>query len=301
MKLHKLIRPLPALFVCLLAGLATTPRAAESVKPTARHSLWKVPGKTNAVYLFGSIHFLKKDFYPLPAPIEDAFRNSQTVVFETDLAELEDLKTQFKLLQLGQFPAGETLEKNISKETYAKLQAKLKGTAGLNTMLDQFRPWMAAVTLVVFEIQKLGFDPNNGIDKYFHRQALKDKKQIEGLETVDFQTGLFADLSKEDQESFLKETLDDIDGFSKTFDDIIDGWKTGDSKKVEGLMLDSMRKYPAIYKKFVTDRNERWVPKIEGLLRSGKDAFVVVGAGHLVGTNGVVELLKKKGIPVQQL
>src|SRR5262249_27641624 len=253
------------------------------------------------VYLLGSIHFLKKEFYPLDATIEDAFKKSQVVVFETDIAELESLNNVIKLATLGKYPEDDSLKKNVSKETYEKLQAKLKETAVPSTLIDQFRPWMAAVTLIAFEIQKLGFDPSNGVDKYFQRLATEQKKKIEGLETVDFQMSLFGDLSKEDQELFLRETLDDIDQFSKLFNDIIDSWKTGDSKKIEDLLLDSMRKYPAVYKNFVTDRNERWVPKIEELLRSGQNAFVVVGAGHLVGTNGVVELLKKKGLTVQQL
>ena len=301
MKLSKLPSRILPLLLCLLLNPTFCFPAEQAAKASSKHSLWKVQGKTNAVYLFGSIHFLKKEFYPLDAPIEEAFKKSQTVVFETDIAELESPKNALKLMTLGQFPEGETLEKHLTKETYAKLQKKLKEASVPATLLEQLRPWMAAVTLVVFEIYKLGFEPSNGIDKYFHRQALEAKKKIEGLETVEFQTSLFADLAKEDQEAFLKQTLDDLDQFEKSFNDIIEGWQTGDAKKIEDLLLDPMRKYPAIFKKFLTDRNERWVPKIEDLLRSGQNVFVVVGAGHLVGTNGVVELLKKKGLTVRQL
>src|SRR5438445_8076306 len=177
MKLSKLTSRILLLVLCLLVNPTFRFPAEETSKASPKHSLWKVQGKTNAVYLFGSIHFLKKEFYPLDAPIEDAFKKSQTVVFEADIAELESWENTLKLLSLGTYPEGESLRKNVGKETYAKLQSKLKEPTPL-AALDRLRPWMAAVALLVSEIQKLGFDPSNGVDKYFHRQALKESKKI---------------------------------------------------------------------------------------------------------------------------
>ena len=289
--------PILALVSLLIAPALS---AQEKIVPGAKHSLWKVQGKTNSVYLLGSIHFLKKEFYPLAAPIEDAYKKSSTVAFEADFDEMEKPETQFKFLAMGQYPDGETLEQNVDKETYQLLQKKLDGTL-FQPVIGQFRPWMAAMTIAVLELQKLGFDPQSGLDRYFFQKAKGDGKKIIAFETVDFQMGLFTGLSKDDQKLFLKETLQEMDRFAKTFADIIDAWKTGDAKRLDTQVLEDMRKYPAIYKKLLLDRNQSWIPKIEELLAGGKDAFVCVGAAHMVGVEGVVELLRKKGYKIEQL
>src|SRR5262245_43890391 len=99
--------------------------AQEAPKAQTKHCLWKVQGQTNSVAIFGSIHFLKKGFYPLPKPIEDAYTQSQILVLETDLDEMEAPETQIKMLQAGKYPNGQTLKQNLSKETYDKLQSHL--------------------------------------------------------------------------------------------------------------------------------------------------------------------------------
>ena len=291
--------------LAFLAALVFTPLLGAQTKTppatTARHSLWKIEGKTNAVYLFGSIHFLKQEFYPLDAAIEDAFKKAGTVMFETDLSAAEDLSAQLKILQMAQYPAGETLADNLTAETYRAFQKKVKELTGIEKMFDQFKPWMASMTLLIFELQRLGFNPQSGLDKHFYDQAKTDKKKISWFESPEFQIKLLDDFSKEDQERFLKSTLEDLDRFEKVFSEIINAWKTGDAKKIDTLISDDMRKYPSLYKKLLTDRNQSWLPKIEEILKSGPDTFIVVGAAHLVGKDGVVELLTKKGYKIQQL
>jgi len=109
-----------------------------------------------------------------------------------------------------------------------------------------------------------------------------------------------ANLSREDNELFLKSMLEDADRFPKIFADVIDAWKSGDAAKIEPLLLESTQKYPAIHRKFLTDRNRAWLPKLEELLQGQKDVFVVVGMAHLVSKDGVVDLLKKKGFRIEQ-
>jgi uncharacterized protein YbaP (TraB family) len=275
--------------------------AQPATAPKNTHSLWKAHGKSNSVYLLGSIHFAKADFYPLAKPIEQAYDGSAIIVFEANLGEMKTMETQVRLLKAGMCPAGETLGQQVGKETYAALQTWLKNTGGESSMLDQMKPWLASVTLVALELQKLGFNPGQGIDEHFYSRANEDKKEIRGLESVDFQINLFADLSREDSELFLKSMLEDLDRFPKIFGDVIEAWKVGDAAKIEPLLLEITKKYPAMYKKFLADRNRVWLPKIEELLAREKNVFVVVGMAHLVGNDGVVQLLKKKGVRVEQL
>jgi len=290
-------RPLVTLLLLLLCGAWT--RAAEAGK----HCFWEVKGEQGTLYLLGSIHFLKPEFYPLDPVIEEAFDRSEVVVFEADLAELKNPAAQIKFATQGLCPAGKTLKDYVSAETYAALQARLKeGLGGGGALFDRLRPWMAAMTLVVVELQKLGFNPEHGVDQYFHRKATKAEKRIEPLETVDFQMNLFANLPPESEDGFLRQTLDEVSSFKDLFGRVTAAWKSGDAAALDELIVQSMREHPKVLELFLIDRNKRWVPKLEGWMNEKKPVFAVVGAGHLVGTNSVVDLMRKqKGLTVRQL
>lgn len=275
--------------------------AQQPQKTSTKNSLWRVQGKTGTAYLFGSIHFLKKEFYPLAKPIEDAYAQSQIVMFETDFDEMQAPETQIKVLQHGQLAEGQTLKEHVSKETYASLEGYLTERMGLGNVFDKFKPWMAAVALISLELQKLGFDPEHGVDKYFFNKAKQDKKSIVPLETVDFQMGLFSSLTRAESDAMLKQTIEQISEFKKILGQMTDAWKTGDTAALDRLIVDAMREYPAVHKKLLLDRNKDWLGKVEKQLASGKTVFVVVGAAHLVGKDSLVDLLTKKGFKVQQL
>ncbi len=153
----------------------------------------------------------------------------------------------------------------------------------------------------MLEIQKLGIEPNHGVDKHYFERARKDGKEIVGLETLDFQIGLVTEFSKEEGELLMKITLRDIETTQKSFGDMLKAWRTGDTDALEKLMNEALREAPVIAKRLLTDRNRNWLPKIRELLRDDKNAVVIVGAGHLVGREGVVELLQREGLKVTQL
>ena len=285
----------------LIAMVALQPSwAAESPAAAAHHSLWKLEGKTNAVYLLGSIHLLKPENYPLAAPIESAFSNAQIVVFETDIEKMESPEAQFKLLSKSQLPEGETLKDRLSPALYSNFVKHAEDSGVPMMMLERFTPSMAAVTLEVMELMKLDLDPEYGLDKHFFDRARKSGKEIIPLETVDFQIGLITEFSKEESELLMKSTLEEIDNTRKLYGDMLKAWQNGDAPAMEKLLNEAMQEAPVIFRRLVTDRNRRWVPKIEELLRGGKNVIVIVGAGHLVGAEGVVELLKKEGLKVSQ-
>jgi uncharacterized protein YbaP (TraB family) len=293
--------PWMLLTVMALLGFENPAHAQQALKTQTKHSLWKVQGASNSVYLFGSIHFLKKDFYPLPKPIEDAYKQADITVFEVDLEEMKSPEAQLKMVKEGKYPEGETIKQHLPKETYEKLHAHVAETMGVGSAFDSLKPWMVAVALLGIELQKLGFDPEHGVDQYFADRARKDKKQVVALETVDLQLALFTGLSKDEEDAMLKETLQEISNFKTIFTDVIEAWKNGDTKGLDKFIVESMREHPKIHKKLLIDRNKEWAGKLEKLLAGPKDVFVVVGAAHLVGKDSVVDLLAKKRFKVQQL
>lgn len=287
--------------VLLVLGLVA-PMVAQQAPATdsTHHSLWKVEGKHATVYLLGSVHVLKPEDYPLPRVMESAFTNAATLAFETDIGALEQLDTQMKVLSKGQLPAGETLSGQLSPAVYARFTNHLASTGLPGVMFERLKPSLAAMTLMVMEYQKAGLNPEYGLDKHFYNEARQAHKPVVGLETVDFQIGLLTDFTKEEGELLMKCTLEDIDKTKKDLGEMLKAWQTGDASGLEKLLNEASREAPAIFKRLVADRNQRWVPQIETWLGGDQNVLVVVGAGHLVGKDGVVELLRKKGLKVVQ-
>jgi len=274
-----------------------TSKASESA---TKHSLWKAEGKKSVVYLLGSVHILKDEDYPLPEIIDTAFTNSQVVAFETDIAAMEDPGTAMKILGKARLPEGETLKTELSPQVYEEFMKHLKDSGVPAMMVEPLRPAMAAMMLEVFELTKIGLNPEKGLDKHFFGLAREAGKEIVPLETLDFQISLITDFTKDEGDALMKATLKDLDKIKEEFADIVRAWKVGDSQKLDKMLSEAMTESPAIYKRLVSNRNHNWIPKIEQFMDGNKTAIVIVGAAHLVGKEGVVELLKAKGYKVTQ-
>jgi uncharacterized protein YbaP (TraB family) len=252
------------------------------------------------VYLLGSVHVLKADNYPLPGVFESAFSNASVVVFETDIAAMLRPETQTQLMTQSELPNGQTLKDVLSTKTYAALTDYIKKAGLQEETIVSMRPGMAATMLVLQELQEDGYDPDKGMDLYFYQRCAKDGKTVRGLEPLEFQIGLLCGLSREEGEGIVKSTLKDLADAKSQFDDLLKAWQTGDSAALEKLLNDAQKEDPAVMKRILTDRNLKWAPQIEALAKGTNNAVVIVGAGHLVGKDGVVELLKQRGCKVSQ-
>jgi uncharacterized protein YbaP (TraB family) len=195
------------------------------------------------------------------------------------------------------------LEKHVSPEIYERV---VKETGGLGIpvgLLNKQKPWFLAITLVALESLKLGFDPNLGIDKYFLSKAEGGKKILE-LESLDDQLDLLSGFSGKDQELFLLYTLKDSKVMEQELSQLTRAWTSGDTKATESILTRSIsenERLSFIMEKLVYERNRKMASKIEDFLRTRETYFVVVGAGHLVGDRGIIEILKAKGYLVEQL
>jgi hypothetical protein len=246
---------------------------------------------------------LTADFYPLAPALETAFKESDLLVEEADLAEMLAPSAQFSLLQRGMLPAGQTLDKVVSPATIALVKAHSGSLGVLGGQLDavkQFKPWFLAMTLEALEWQKAGFDPLLGLDKHFYDRAQVDGKAIQGLETTEFQISLFDSMTPEQQERFLAETLKDLDKETASVGKLASAWKSGDVAGVERYVLQDLQNDPQVYQRLLVGRNRTWLPKIEALFSRSRPTFVVVGAAHLIGPDGLVSMLKAKGYRLVQ-
>ena len=288
------------LISALLLGLAISLPAAPAAA-TKKLSFWKVEGKTNAIHLLGSIHFLKRSFYPLPEPIETVFEQADTAVFEVDFEDARSPLQILKLQQAGFYEKGDSLRKHVSQKTYNELKEYLKRSGSKGDEMDQFKAWMVAVMVTGMEIQKLGYAAQDGVDQHFFARAKKEKKKIAGLETLEFQLSLFQGLTPEEEDAMLMDALQESSRFGGIVQEMVSSWERGDGPALDKLVSGEMRRFPKLYKKLLVDRNQAWIGPLEKLIKEGRNAFVVVGAAHLVGEDSVVEMLKKKGYRVTQL
>ncbi|UCF02092.1 MAG: TraB/GumN family protein [Deltaproteobacteria bacterium] len=267
---------------------------------TEKNFLWSVERGKSTMYLLGSIHLLPTELIALDEAIEAGYSDSKIIAFETNIDGLSDPAFEAKVTSLGLLPAGQTLEQHVSKQTYALLQQKV-GELGLQVeIFNQFKPWLCALTLTSMELQRLGFNPNYGIDRFFFDRAKQDGKDIRFLETIDDQLGLFTEMNGQEEDSFLAKVLQDLGTMRVKVIDMINAWKSGDSNKLASMVKMEFEGYPEVYAKMLVERNQKWVKQIEDLSKQNGHTLVVVGAAHLVGDDSILELLKRKGFEVEQ-
>ncbi len=270
-------------------------------RASAQSFLWKVSNPSGrAVYLAGSVHLLTPDYYPLAPAFDDAFKASDLLVEEMDLGEALAAQSQMQLLMRGMLPAGQTLDGVLSPATMAAVEKKFAELGLPLAPMKLFKPWLLSLTLEGLEWQKAGFDADLGLDKHFYDLAAASGMKVQGLETMEFQIAQFDQMSMPLQDRLLAETLDELETSTASVKELANAWKSGDVPTIERLALKDLKDEPEMYKRLLVDRNRTWLPTLEGLFSRPKPAFIVVGAAHVVGPDGLLALLKSKGYRVEQ-
>jgi uncharacterized protein YbaP (TraB family) len=287
------------LFFALIASNHLDAQQAEETTPS-KSCLWEVKAKSARVFLLGSLHVLKSSAYPLAPEIDRAYASSQRLVFETDVEAMMEPAILAKMMEMGLYPEGQNLFQHISETTREKLEEKLRKLGLSPADFSRFKPWFLAVTLTSLELQRLGFNPAYGIDLYFYTKAKAGKKELAYLESVEYQLSLLGEMNAQDQMSFLNQTLQDLDISAQLADDMMAAWQNGETDDLYELLFKSFEDHPGIEDRLLTRRNKAWLPQIEKMLKAPKTTMVIVGAGHLIGPDGLVELLTQKGYAVKQ-
>ena len=271
--------------------------------PPARAAscVWAIRGAHNTVYLAGSVHLLPAQDAALPAAFGRSYSDSARLVMELDLAKLDPLAAGSWMLEHGALPAGETLRSVVGEGRYLKVSAAAAGLGLPAEVLDTQEPWVVGIELADLEYVHLGLDPQQGVEEQLVRRAQADSKPTAGLETLDEELAGLAGLSRQDQLRLLDQTLDELKDSPAELEEIVGAWRRGDAVRLAALLSKEFRSFPALYRPLVSERNERWLPKIEALLKGSDNSLVVVGALHLVGEGGLLQLLRKDGFAPTQL
>ena len=263
--------------------------------------MWMAEGVTNRVYLLGSVHLLRSQDHPLPAVIDTAYDDAESLYMEIDMDDLDPLAMQATINRLGMLDEGTTLRDVMGAGLYADALLAADTLDIPLGMLEQTEPWYAAITIEQLALARIGFNPIYGIEMHMMTKAARDGKAIHGFESVEEQLALLDGLSLEAQRELLMQTLAEGANIRSVMDDLIGAWRAGDIDYMEENLLAEVANFPELYETIVAGRNRRWVDTIDKLLKDEDDYLVIVGALHLVGEDGVPQLLESRGTKIRQM
>ena len=281
--------------VLALVGLGSASAAA----PTPM--LWKAQGEAGTVYLLGSFHLLKTTDYPLHPKVEVAYNEADRLVFEVDPVEMSSPDTVRAIQALAKFNDTRTLRRVISAETTKKLKAFLGSEAAVAGS-DSFKPWFIALNIAMGSMASMGLDAKLGLDQHFMQRAAADHKPVSGLETVQEQMGAMDRSPLAEQELMLIEALAPLAETRERILQMHDLWRQGDVAQLEQLVNEDMlERTPRMYELLNRERNQKWLPQLLVMLGENQTTLVVVGTMHLIGEDGLVEQLRRRGVVVQRV
>jgi uncharacterized protein len=257
-------------------------------------AVWRVTGPGGqTLYLAGSVHGLKSSDYPLPPAYNRAFDASSHLVLE-DSPDVPRGAAE-KLYKSGLYPKGDSLKNHIDPRTYDYL-VRLFALWGVpEKKLAQCRPWTLIMMLWSSSTNSLG------VEGFLIRRARANGKPISGLETFREHAEVISGLSDRQAELALLETFIPQAPGAPSNERVLRAWRRGDVEVLARFEADSFRDIPSVRERLIEARNRNWVPKIEGYLRSRQTYFVVAGAAHMGGPDGVLALLRARGYQIEQL
>jgi uncharacterized protein YbaP (TraB family) len=301
---------LSANFVLLCLWAVVEPASAQSCETPDGTMLWKVDApslaeKGIALHLFGSIHVGKPDFYPLAQSVESLFRSADHLVFEVDPSTAADPQVAFRMQMQGMLPAGQTLDNVVTPRTLTDLRIVLDRLGIPMANLMPMKPWMITLLLTNFQVGALGYDASWGLESYFLRNMTAGTEILE-LESLQAQINLLDAL---DPDAFLGYSLREFDSNESLMTELVEAWKCGDHDRLQGVLGSAETSddfspseealAERLHDQLFTQRNSRMTERIIDMTGAGAGSyFIVVGAGHLLGTDSIIARLTEAGYEV---
>jgi uncharacterized protein len=281
-----------------LIGIAVLIIGLYSSSPTALavSCVWKVTtGDGHTLYLGGSFHALRPSDYPLPREYNRAFDASSRLAFEDDPKAADAAFTA--LMKAGEYPKGDSLKNHVDPRTYAYLRRFFSFTNVPEEKFSRYRPWLLDIILSAPppEYYKLG------IERFLQTRAQVKSKPISGLESTREHNGVFTGLTDRQAEALLLTLFINAGREDSQTVNMFEAWRRGDAELLTRKTRESFNDFPYMAERLLDARNRNWMPKIEDYLHSGQTYFVVAGAAHMGGSNGLVSLLRQRGYKVEQL
>ena len=261
--------------------------------------MWVIRDKDSTIYLIGTMHLLRHETEWNASKVKKTVSESSELWLE--VADIDDQASIVPIIAQYGIDQEKTLSSKLNATQKEKL-AKLAVTYSVPVAsLEPMKPWMAALMFSILPLQKAGYDPNAGIDRLLKAQAEKEGDKIYGFETAEEQVRFFAELPESDQIAFLEETLGDAEKGMAQLEKLAKAWIDGDNETIGNILVNEFKKEaPAVYEKFLVQRNIAWSKKIAEILKGSGVKQIAVGAAHLAGPDSLQVQLAKRGIKVER-
>lgn len=279
------------------------PAAAQVTAAPRRGALYRVRHQGHTAYLFGTIHVGLPAFYPLDDQVTQALSHATNLVLELDVRQSEPF--QAALRKHGRYAEGDSLERHLSLDSLAHLRRTLQQLGMPFEQVATLKPWLVTNLLMGLDLERQGYQRQHGIEFFLLAQART--KEVQELESAEYQMSLFDGMSDADQEQYLRENLADWEEgeLQRKAHALIDAWASADSDAQERLLRASLAEKTLsadfTHRVLLDKRNPEMADKIGALLKTGETAFVAIGLLHLLGENGVPALLRRSGYEVEKL
>jgi uncharacterized protein YbaP (TraB family) len=268
----------------------------------AKAPVWKVTKGTDYLYLGGTIHVLSENDYPLPDAFDTAYNKADDIVLETDAGALVSPEIQARVLTAMSYQDNRTLSKVLDPDTYKQLDLLLKSKGFPTAAFDSFTPLGAMMALTQFELQKLGLIGAKGVDAHFGERAVRDKKESLFLESFEQQLSFIHSMNQLEPNLLVKSGIKDIEKLEQYWSDLVSAWRSGDLGQLEKIgIVEMKRDFPSMYQTILVERNDHWLGAIKAMMLNEDIEFILVGALHMAGPDGLIQRLRSAGYIVSQL
>ena len=267
----------------------------------AKSSVWKVSKDSNHFYIAGTIHALSKADYDLPKEYEEAYNNSSVIVFEADTNKLSQESFSYLINTKTRYKKNDSLDNYLDNDTKEKLKKYLSAKDIIYKNIKNLKPGILSIYLTSLELKKLKLTAL-GVDAYYSLKAKEDNKKIKYLESIYKQLDFLSSMSKGYENEFVNYTLKDLENIKKQFFLMKKAWRVGDMVELKRISLDPwVKDFPLLYENLLIKRNKAWMKKILKMSKTKEVEFILFGALHLVGEEGILNKLKNKGFTISQL
>jgi uncharacterized protein len=253
--------------------------------------LWEVSGKglKKSSYLFGTFHLMCKDDIHFSEQLKTAVTNSDTIYLEMDMDDPSLLLSGMLMMNMKE---GKKLQDLYTEAEYEKVAAFFRDTLHMPiALLQRTKPFFLGALLYP---KMMPCKAVSGVEEELMKLAKQQKKEIKGLETIEFQSSVFDKIPYQDQAKELLKSIDSMATYQKYFDTMITVYKTQRLMEIEKLFKDTEFGMEDHQEVLLDNRNKNWVGQLNTIMQK-QSVFVAVGAAHLVGQEGLINLLKKEG------
>lgn len=290
-------RALAALGLSLTVAALASPASAAAARP----ALWAVADADTTIYLFGTIHLLPEKYQWRTATFDQAVAGSQQLVVETIVDDKDPTKLMSVLSALAFSPGQPPLAQRVPPAKRAALAAAVAKSGFPPQALDRMETWAAAFMLLGNQFKDMGLKGAEGVEAVLRNSFASNGKPIGELESNSEQLGFFDTLPENAQRQLLEGAIDAPQAMSKDFDRMVAAWARGDVKAIARTFNEDLAGSPELQHALIKRRNANWSRWIEHRLAAPGSVLVAVGAGHLAGSDSVIDMLKKDGYRVRRL